>query len=77
QGMEDHAVSIHRRLVLLKGIHQIELAVESYRKLFGKLPTDIHELVKLGTLAAIPKEPNGGNFYVDLSGRVKSTRDLN
>ncbi|SKA25210.1 hypothetical protein SAMN02745119_03369 [Trichlorobacter thiogenes] len=74
QGLQNQAASLQRRLDLLKGIHQIELAVESYRKLFGKLPADIHELVKLGALVSIPKEPNGGSFYIDSSGRVKSTR---
>lgn len=77
QGLKNSVTSLERRLDVLKSIFQIEQAVESYRKLFDKLPTDIHELVKLGTLVSIPQEPNGGNFYIDSSGRVKSTKDLN
>jgi len=77
QGLKSSVTSLERRLDVLKSIFQIEQAVESYRKLFDKLPADINELVKLGSLVSIPKEPNGGSFYIDSSGRVKSTKDLN
>lgn len=76
EGLKNQIISLQRRLDLLKGIHQIELAVESYRKLFGKLPSDVNELVKLGTLASLPKEPNGGSYYLDQAGKVHSTKDL-
>lgn len=76
QGLKGQTTDLQRRLDLLKGIHQIEQAVELYRKLFGKLPTDINELMKLGMLASIPKEPNGGSYYIEASGKVRSTKDL-
>lgn len=76
QGLKDQTISLQPRLDLLKGIYQIELAVESYRQLFSKLPKSVNELVSLGMLASIPKEPNGGEYYLDSFGKVKSTKDL-
>ncbi len=76
KGLKGSAVDLERRLDVLKGIHQIELAVESYRKLFGKLPTDVNELIKLGSLTSLPKEPNGGSYYLDSNGKAHSTKDL-
>lgn len=63
------------RLVVLKGIRKIELAVEAYQKLFAKLPPNIDELVKLGMLDSVPKDDLGGHYYLDAQGRVKSTKD--
>lgn len=67
---------IKNRLGVLKGIRQIEIAVDAYKSLFSKLPININELTKLGLLSAIPKEPNGGSYYLDPDGRVRSTKDL-
>ena len=63
------------RLEALKGIRKIELAVESYQKLFLKLPESINELVALKMLESVPKDDLGGSYYLDAQGRVKSTKD--
>lgn len=76
QGLKSSVDDLELRLGVLKGIYQIEQAVESYHKLFGKLPQNINELVKLGTLLTIPKEPNGGSYYLGPDGKVHSTKDL-
>lgn len=76
KGLKGSVVHLERRLELLKGIRQIEVAVESYRKLFGLSPRTINELTALNLLPAIPKEPNGGSYYLDPDGKVRSTKDL-
>lgn len=76
KGLKASVGSLERRLELLKGIRQIEVAVESYQKLFNRPPATIDELTRLKLLAAIPKEPNGGSYYLDADGKVRSTRDL-
>jgi hypothetical protein len=68
--------SIKRRLMILKEIRKIELAVESYRGLFAKNPANINELVSLKLLALIPDELRGGSYYLDPDGKVHSTKDL-
>lgn len=67
---------LKRRLEVLKGIRKIELAVESYQKLFSKLPGSIEELVRLGMLDQIPKDDLGGVYILDEQGRVRSTKDI-
>ena len=76
KGLKASVINLERRLELLKGIRQIEVAVEAYQKLFNRPPASIDELTKLRLLAAIPKEPNGGSYYLDPDGRVRSTKDL-
>ncbi len=76
KGLKASVTSLERRLELLKGIRQIEVAVESYQKLFNRPPTSIDELTKLKLLPTVPKEPNGGSYYLDSDGRVRSTKDL-
>ena len=76
KGLKASVGNLERRLELLKGIRQIEVAVEAYQKLFTRPPASIDELTKLRLLAAIPKEPNGGSFYLDSYGKVRSTKDL-
>lgn len=76
KGLKASVTSLERRLEVLKGIRQIEVAVEAYQKLFKKHPAKIDELTNLKLLSTIPKEPNGGSYYLDPNGRVRSTKDL-
>jgi hypothetical protein len=72
-----HTVEPNRkRLDALKGIRQIEVAVESYRKLFGKLPKTVGELSSRGLLPSVPSDPYGGSFYISGDGSVKTTSDM-
>lgn len=76
QDLKSFVVNLERRLDLLKGIRQIELSVEGYKKMFNKPPSNINELLTLKLLPSIPKEPNGGSYYLESDGKVKSTIDL-
>lgn len=76
KGLKASVTNLERRLELLKGIRQIEIAVEAYQMLFSRPPSNIDELTTLKLLATIPKEPNGGSYYLDPDGRVRSTKDL-
>lgn len=65
--------SISLRLQALKQTRRIEEAVVSYAREVGKPPESISELVVGGYLEAVPKDPYGGRFYLELDGKVKST----
>lgn len=51
----------------------IEQAVAKYRQRFGRLPDDMDDLVAASVLAEIPRDPYGGEFYLDKKGMVRST----
>lgn len=75
--LEDRGNSIDllkTRLYVLKGIQKIEEAVAAYQNLFYRTPANIEELLRLGMLAEIPKEPYGGTYYIDHEGRAHSTK---
>jgi hypothetical protein len=76
QGNKGKNVDLERRLEVLKGIRQIEVAVESYKELFGTLPTTVGELSTSGLLRTIPADPYGGSFYIDRDGLVKTTSNM-
>jgi len=61
------------RLQALEGVKKIELAVEKYKRNFGRLPDDIRELLQQNMLDSLPIDPYGGEFYLTKNGRVKST----
>lgn len=69
-------VNYEIRLDALRGISDIEKAVSRYKLKMNKLPKNIHILVKSGLLATIPKDPYGGEFYLDKDGSVKTTSNL-
>jgi len=51
----------------------IQKAVEEYTRRFGKPPSRISELTEKGMLGAIPRDPYGGEFYIDDKGVALST----
>jgi len=57
-----------------RDIQVLERAVERYREKSGTVPADLSDLVREGILAAIPEEPNGGNYILDRGGKVSSDR---
>jgi len=65
-----------KRLKALEAIYVIEKAVKRYKKLYGQLPTSIRQLVEKRVLKKIPEDPYGGKFYLDKTGRVRSTSNL-
>lgn len=64
------------RLAFLRQVLKIEKAVESYKKKYGRKPADIRALIQTGMLQDIPTDPYGGQLYLDLDGKVKSTSEL-
>jgi tetratricopeptide (TPR) repeat protein len=64
-----------RRDALL-AVSEIERALAEFRKRQGRDPSDLHELVATGLLPALPADPYGGTFYLDVDGRVRSTSKL-
>lgn len=64
------------RLDALIAIRTIEDAVEGYRVHSGTPPMRIEQLVTEGWLEKLPVDPYGGTFYLDETGRVRSTSKL-
>ena len=65
-----------RRLTALKAILFLERAVAAYQDRFKKQPQNIDELLAKGIIKTIPKDPYGGNFYIDKDGTIKTTSEL-
>lgn len=61
-----------RREALL-AVREIETALQRFRAGFGRPPRDITELRTSGVLMSLPKDPYGGQFYLDPQGAVRST----
>lgn len=68
--------NLEKRLRALEAILYIEKAVKQYEINYNKRPDNIMELLKKGLLEIIPKDPYGGEFYIDKDGRVKTTSNL-
>jgi len=64
------------RLQALERVHQIEEAVAEFRQRYQRLPKRIEELVALGLLPDLPADPYGGTFFLDASGRVRSSSNF-
>jgi tetratricopeptide (TPR) repeat protein len=68
---------IQVRINLLKAqviAAELQKAVDYYEKRTGKRPLTIAELVSAGIIRAVPQEPGGGRFFIDSSGKVKSSK---
>jgi hypothetical protein len=63
-----------REVTVERDLQTLESAVEKYREKTGTLPADLSALVRKGILAAIPTEPNGGNYLLAQGGKVRSDR---
>lgn len=61
------------RAVLERDVAVIEEAAEAYARRRGFPPIAIAQLVLEGFLAALPRDPFGGEYTFDASGRVVST----
>jgi tetratricopeptide (TPR) repeat protein len=64
------------RLKALEGINQIEIALKKYKEKYKTLPKNIDELVAKGFLKSIPKDPYGGEYYLDKNGKVRTTSKM-
>ena len=64
------------RLLALKTIKRLSLAVEAYKSHFGTCPLSLAELVKKGFIQEVPEDPYGGEFYIDKTCKVWTTSNL-
>ncbi len=65
-----------REVVVERDLRMLERIVEGYRGQEGRFPGTIQDLVREGYLAAIPAEPNGGNYLLEPGGKVRSDRTV-
>jgi hypothetical protein len=65
-------VFIMRRDALV-AVKTLTEAVERYRDRCGSVPGKLADLVSAGIIAALPRDPYGGAFYLDKEGRVRTT----
>ncbi len=63
-----------REVTVERDLQTLERAVETYREKTGTVPAELSALVREGILAAIPTEPNGGNYLLAQGGKVRSDR---
>lgn len=63
-----------KRVAVERDLNALQIAVQEYSKIKGKNPETLSDLVRLGLVGAIPKEPFGGYYYIDRdTGNVKSS----
>ena len=67
---------LEKRLKALEIINSLENAVIEYRKLYGRVPKDLSELISKGLIEKIPRDPYGGQFVILENGRVYATSEL-
>ena len=61
------------RLEALRLVSLLEHAVNRYQQRYNSKPHNLRMLVEGGMIKAIPPDPYGGKFYLDQSGRVRTT----
>lgn len=57
-----------------RDIQRIERAIEEYRTARGNGPGTLDDLLTAGFLHVVPKEPNGGKYYLSDDGQVRSSK---
>ena len=72
---QDLLLSKVRKIIDAHNIQVLYIAVSSFRKRYDRFPRDLNELVIHGFIEEIPQNPYGGQYYIDLMGRIKRTRD--
>lgn len=72
-GNEKVRALYEKRLLALQGAIEIEKAVREYESRYSEKPASLNELAEKGFIAALPKDPYGGEYYMKEDGRVYST----
>lgn len=63
-----------RQLALSRDVDVLEVAVRTFQDRFKRVPANLEELVSAGIVAALPREPFGGEYILDArTGRVRSS----
>lgn len=64
------------RLKALIEIEKLSKAVSIFKEKYGRIPKNLNELVMKGIIESIPKDPYGGEFYIDKNGTIETTSKL-
>jgi hypothetical protein len=64
-----------KRIEALRGILLLEQAVAQYQKRYHDKPHSVEVLVAKRIIQNVPRDPYGGQFYLDPSGAVRSTTE--
>jgi hypothetical protein len=62
-----------KRIRALRSIDDLEKAVSFFKNKFGRIPEKIEELVSKNIVSQLPRDPYGGNYFIDEDGKVRST----
>ena len=75
---KDKAVklTLQARRKALLAVITLERALTDFQSRKGRSARDLNELVSAGLINSIPEDPYGGKFFIDESGRVRSTSKL-
>ena len=52
---------------------RIEVARDRYREALGAMPATVEQLITGGFLSPPPRDPYGGQFYLESDGKVATT----
>ena len=61
------------RLTAFREARRIEVARDRYREARGTMPSTVEQLVSGGFLSPPPRDPYGGQFYLEADGKVATT----
>jgi hypothetical protein len=65
--------SYQTRLTAFRETSRIEVARDRYLETQGAMPVTVEQLVSSGLLSPLPKDPYGGQFYLEADGKVATT----
>jgi len=68
--------AIKKRLRALTIMDTLEKLAKEYKKRYGLFPRTVEDLVKVGLLSRVPRDPYGGRFYFKPDGTVWTTSRL-
>jgi len=61
------------RLETVKHLIMLEKHVMEYKNRFGVFPSHLKDLISMGFIKTIPKDPHGGEYFIMKNGRVYTT----
>ncbi|NIA14120.1 MAG: hypothetical protein GWP08_08565 [Nitrospiraceae bacterium] len=62
-----------QELVIGETCGKLDEAVAEYRKRLGRSPNSLQDLVRDRVVVELPKDPLGGNYFLDANGAVQNT----
>jgi hypothetical protein len=73
----DRRESLERRIrevIVERDLQILGRGVEEYRHRTGRLPENLDDLMAVGLIHEVPREPNGGRYFMTPAGEVRSDR---